>query len=88
MARLSTIRTIESYLRSATELDRSCAQAFLLWAIVKQDYFVANGMKVTPPPISDLLSGGRSIDRGHAQEIITHIHAPRNEIWEWLRSNL
>ncbi|NPA72216.1 MAG: zinc-ribbon domain-containing protein [Gammaproteobacteria bacterium] len=88
LARLSTIRTIEGYLQSATAINKSCSHAFLLWAIVKQDYFIANGIAVTPPPISELISRGRVIEVKHAREIIMHVHAPRNEIWEWLRANL
>ncbi len=86
-ARLSTIRTIDGYLQTATDLDSNSSHAMLLWAIIKQDYYVANGMKVPPPPISELTSRVRSIDKQHAQEIITHLPAPRNKIWERLRIN-
>jgi len=84
MAKLSTIRTIEGHLRTAAGLDPTCSPAFLLWAIVKQDYYAANSMRMTPPPISELISHVHSIDKKHAREIITHLPTPRNEIWEWL----
>jgi hypothetical protein len=87
MAKLSTIRTIEGHLRTAAGLDPACSPAFLLWAIVKQDYYAANSMRITPPPISELISHVHSIDKKHAREIITHLPAPRNEIWDWLHSD-
>ena len=87
-ARLDTIRTIEGYLQTAYQLDPTSAHTRLLWAIIKQDYYEANGMKTPPPSIAELTAGVRSISRHHAQEILTHLPASRSSIWEGLRSGL
>ena len=84
-AQLTTIRTVENALRTATQIDPNCSHAFLLWALIKEDFYVANAMKVPPPAIAELTSRIHSVSKIHAAEIITHVPCPRNKIWEWLR---
>lgn len=79
---LSTVQAIEKHLRTATEIDPSCGHAYLLWAIVKYDYYVLNGMFDRPPKIPQLLARVRAMDRGRLREMLLHIHLPGNIIWE------
>lgn len=80
----SIIQEIEKRLRMATMQGSSCSHCFVLWAIVKEDYYVINGLYVKPPSPSQLLQQVSSIEKFHLVEILTHIHAPGNRIWESL----
>jgi len=84
---LSTIRSIESLLRSSTQLDKNCAHAFLLWAIIKQDSYVMSGFKDGTPSVSELFSHARAIKPQHLKEIITQFRATNNKIWQWANSH-
>lgn len=81
---LSTIKEIESRLKHATGGQPVLQQACLLWAIVKQDYYVMNKLCVQPPSPADLLNRAGGIEAKHLNELITHIRAPGNEVWELL----
>ena len=50
------VKEIESYLEAAIRLESDNAQALVLWAIVKHDYYVSNGLKVLPPGVEELLA--------------------------------
>lgn len=52
---LSDIRSIESYLSIAIQLDDEIPQYKLLLAMIRKDYYLSNGMKVPPPSSSSLL---------------------------------
>lgn len=45
---LSEIKKIETYVRTATELDSSQAKFFILWIIIKYDYYLKSGMIINP----------------------------------------
>jgi tetratricopeptide (TPR) repeat protein len=84
---LSTVRTIEKHLQTATELDPNCGgHVYLLWALVKYDYYVLNCMFDRPPRIPQLLAHSRSVSRDRLSQILAHVHLPGNEIWEELLS--
>lgn len=88
LASLATVRTAESYLRAAAELDRGCGHALLLWALVKEDAYVLNRMNDPEPKVPELLNRVRSVDRGHLAEIVAHVPAPGNRVWEWAGNRL
>lgn len=85
---LSIVQSVESQLRTATETDSQCTHAYLLWALVKQDAYVLNGMWDRPPTVAQLLNAAKMIDRRRVQEITGYVHAPGNQVWEWARSAL
>lgn len=83
---LSTVRAIEKHLRAAAELDSSCGHVYLLWALIKYDYYKLNGMFDRPPTVQQLLAQARSVDKEHLRELLSHTCLPGNEIWERLHS--
>jgi len=83
---LSTIREIERRLQIATRHSPKSSHCFVLWAIVKEDYYVLNGLYDTPPTSSELLQRVSSISVTHFDEMIEHIQAPNNRVWEWLHT--
>lgn len=80
---LETIRVAEQHLRSAANADSDCAHALLLWAIVKEDAFVMNGMHDRPPTVTQLLERAGSVERRRVRELVSLMHAPGNKVWEW-----
>ncbi|MDM8543495.1 hypothetical protein QUF90_20665 [Desulfococcaceae bacterium HSG9] len=83
---LSTIKEIERRLQSATQNNAASSHCFILWAIVKEDYYVLNGLYDTPPTVSELLQCVKNVKAVHINEMLTHIQASNNRIWEWLHS--
>lgn len=83
---LATIRKVEGLLQTAATLRPDCAHASLLWAIVKQDAYVMNGMYDRPPTVKDLLGRVRSIAISPLEAILTHVPASGNSIWELARN--
>ncbi len=82
----SVVKEIEQRLHVATKYNSKTPHCFILWAIVKEDYYVLNGLYDTPPTVSELLRRANSVEMVHINEMLTHIHAPNNRIWEWLHS--
>lgn len=80
---LSTIRVVESHLQNATRTNPLCHHAFLLWAIVKEDYYVMNRIHESPPTVAQLLKSAGSVEKSYLSEITTHMSAPSNRIWQW-----
>jgi tetratricopeptide (TPR) repeat protein len=72
---LARIKEIESYLEAAI---RSGAgpEAKILWAIIKYDYYRANGLRVPPPSIDELLEEARHGTSGEAHLIAKHVTVP------------
>lgn len=82
---LATIQEIERRLSTAIQQDGDCSHAYVLWAIVKEDYYVMNRMYNTRPSPADLLGQIKSpIKATHVGEMLAHIRAPQNRVWEWL----
>jgi hypothetical protein len=72
---LARIREIESYLEAAVH-SGACPEASLLWAIIKYDYYRANGLRVPPPSIEELLENAPRGTRPEARLIAKHINVP------------
>jgi hypothetical protein len=76
---LARIREIESYLEASLRTDRDNPEALLLWAIIKHDYYRANGLRVAPPSIEELLQAVttcRSPNR-EAEILSRHLTVPQ-----------
>ncbi len=69
------VKEVESYLEAAV---RSGAgpEAQLLWAIIKYDYYRANGLRVPPPSIEDLLAEARHSTSREVSLIAKHVTMP------------
>lgn len=85
---LSTIRKIEKYLQTAIQIEPKLGGAYVLWAIVKYDFYVLNGMYDRPPTYQDLLKNNWSLSQKHAQEIIAHVNTNDNSILQWLKKKI
>lgn len=86
LLKLVEIQKIQSHLRTALQMDANCAPARYLWAIIIEDYYVLNRMYFPPntPQPEDIIRPVRSIPSVHAREMIHHISAPDNQIWQAL----
>lgn len=82
---LGTVRKVEGLLQTATSLHPDCGHAFLLWAIVKQDAYVMNGMSDRPPTVKDLVGRARPIKVNSLETILAHVPASGNPVWELAR---
>jgi len=78
---LSEIKKIESYVRTAIELDSSQARFFVLWVIIKYDYYLRSGMLVNPS-IEELLSKLKRAhyDRKEVEHILKRIPVNDQEL--------
>lgn len=68
---LTEVRQFETYLNTATLIDSEIPHYALLFAMLKRDYYERNGMKVSPPNSSDLLSKirGLQVDRNEIEHL-------------------
>jgi len=82
---LTTARTVEQLLQSAVNCDERCAHAYLLWALIKDDAYAQNGITQHAPTSAELLRNAGSVDEGKLADILKHLNAPGNRIWEKLR---
>lgn len=84
---LKTVRSIEKHLKRTIELQPQDSGAYILWAFVKYDYYVLNGMYDRPPSHQDLLHKVSRINSTQAQEILTITNAEGNSVLQWLKLN-
>jgi len=79
---LTQAETIEQKLLSAYELDKNQAHYYYLWALVKYDFYVANGFLVRPPSIEDLLNIAENcpINRDAISEMLQHTCMENSQI--------
>lgn len=78
------IKEIEFLLQLATENDSACTHAYLLQALIKEDFYVNNKMPVNPYSIRDLLVKGCNLDKSYAIAIATHTYAKQSKAWQLL----
>jgi hypothetical protein len=55
--------------------------ANVLLAIVKYGYYCSNGFKVAPPSPEQLMTGA-TLEGDKAEQLLTHLNEPENEIWQ------
>jgi hypothetical protein len=82
----SSIHTIEEQLQLAVKGNPKLLKACILWSIVKYDYYILNRISEKSPSAKELVSQGYSITRNDIAELLFHIQASDNEIWEWMNS--
>lgn len=78
---LNEIRRIEVYLMTATQLDGELAECQLLLAMLKRDFYEANGMKVSGMTATQLLEGltGRAISKDELKHLKTAVKVATEE---------
>jgi len=79
---LANIRAIEGYLRAALQLDDEPAHYKFLWAIIKQDYYQMNGLRIDPPAIEELCSSidESGIDAKEIRSMIDRLPIPSSPL--------
>lgn len=84
--RYSTVQSIENYLGSAVALDKSQAHYFYLWALIKYEYYLVNGLTSTSPGIYDLLRQAKNAyqNRTEIKHMLNHVPVSDNPILEIL----
>lgn len=88
LLKLSTIKVIEQHLQSAINLQSKFGEAYVLWAMVKHDYYVLNGMRDRSPSYQDLLNINWSITVDQAKELLQLTQIIDNPVWKWLSSKI
>ncbi|HXF91025.1 MAG TPA: hypothetical protein VNJ29_03745 [Candidatus Nitrosotenuis sp.] len=88
LLKLSRIKTIENYLSNAIRLEPQQGKGYVLWALVKYDFYILNGMLDRPPTYQDLLAQEWSLSRLQAQEILSVINANENQVWQWIKKQI
>jgi len=57
---LTEIKKVEDYLNAAIQIDDSKSRYYYLWALLKHDYFIKNGLRVSPPTFEELIGEANS----------------------------
>lgn len=57
---LSEIRTIEGYLNAATQIDSTRSIYYYLWALIKHDFYIMNGLTMGSPTVEELTAAAES----------------------------
>jgi len=52
---LTEIKNIEAYLNAALQIDNSKSRYYYLWALIKHDFYIKNGLRLNPPTFEDLI---------------------------------
>jgi tetratricopeptide (TPR) repeat protein len=78
--KLSTVRVIDNYLGAAIQLDNSQAHYLYLWALIKYDYYLANGLKVPSPSVEELLffAQKQPFIPSEVRQMLKHISIPND----------
>jgi tetratricopeptide (TPR) repeat protein len=82
------IKEIENHLQTTIQLQPHEGGAYVLWALVKYDFYVLNGMFDRPPSYQDLLRKDWSLSHAQATEILSVVNAEGNVVWQWLKNQL
>jgi tetratricopeptide (TPR) repeat protein len=85
---ISTIRKIENHLQNAIRIQPQQGRAYVLWALIKYDFYVLNGMFDRPPSYQDLLNQNWSLSHSQAYEILNIANMDGNLAWQWLKNQL
>lgn len=57
---LTEIKGIEEYLNAAIQIDDTRSHYYYLWAFIKHDFYIKNGLRVAPPTFEDLTAQASS----------------------------
>lgn len=85
----SDVRTIETYLSAAVRIGPQQAHYLYLWALLKYDYYLGNGLRVTPPPIEELLADAElaTIEPAEVEHLLRHVPVPQSPLTEAIMGN-
>ena len=80
----SRVKTIEGYLDAALKIDPGEAHFYYLLALLKYDYYLTNGLRISPPTIDDLLVRAESATCRPAEleQMLRHAPVPPSRMTE------
>jgi tetratricopeptide (TPR) repeat protein len=72
---LTEIKKIEEYLNAAIQVDSSKAKYYYLWALIKHDFYVKNGLRITPPTFQELIyeAHSKSFEKSEIKKMLQHV---------------
>jgi len=76
---LTEIRKIEEYLNAAIQIDNTKSKYYYLWALIKYDFYIKNGLKVNKPTFEELISQAKSYTYEEAEIEKMLQHCPVND---------
>ena len=79
---LTEIRKVEEYLNAATQLDNTKAKFYSLWALIKYDFYLKNGMRINPPTLEDLVAelATKQVERDEVSKMLKRVPVNDAEI--------
>jgi hypothetical protein len=82
----SDVKTIESYLGAARRNGPDQAHCLVLWAVLKYDYYLGNGLRVTPPAIEELLAEAEMAtwDPTELEHLFRHVPVPPSPLTDYI----
>ncbi|MTD54897.1 hypothetical protein [Amycolatopsis pithecellobii] len=80
------IKRVESHLVQAAKFDDPIVphQANVLWAVVQDDYYRANGMRVKEPIAGDFPESLYALSQSELQPLVEHLKSAQGAAWEAL----
>jgi hypothetical protein len=91
LSKRPVVRRAEREIERTLHLDPHHAPALFLWAIVKEDYYLAGGFDIAPPAPGELVHLAlSSLDPASdaAGLILDHVPTPTSPAWRVLRSRI
>ena len=77
---LPEIRKVEDYLNAAIQIDDRKSKYYYLWAIIKYDFYIKNGFRITSPTFEELISeaNNRSYEQVEVEKMLERV--PVNDL--------
>lgn len=84
---LTEIKKIEEYINAAIQIDNSRAKYYYLWALIKYDFYMKNGLRMSPPNLEELIEQGNSkeYDRQEIDKMFQRVPVHDEEILNLIR---
>jgi tetratricopeptide (TPR) repeat protein len=87
---LDLIRKVEEDLRVAVDINGDRAHSLYLWALVKENYYAWNGLRIPSPPVEELLAaaGRAQVDKARLRLLVDHLTTSPSRVREAVEAAL
>ena len=84
---LKEVKKIEEYVNAAIQIDNTKSKYYYLWALIKYDFYIKNGLKMRPPTLEELIeeSNSKEYDRQEIDKMLQRIPVKDEEILNIIR---
>lgn len=84
---LTEVKKIEEYVNAAIQIDNTKSKYYYLWALIKYDFYIKNGLKMRPPTLEELIeeSNSKEYDRQEIDKMLQRIPVKDEEILNIIR---